>query len=232
MEQCRDDWVGYIRVSTDDQVDHGVSLDAQRDKVRAFAEARGLPLVRLIEDGGFSAKTLDRPGMRSAIRFISEGGAGIVVAKLDRLTRSLRDWTALVEDHFSAEGGPRLLSASEEIETRTASGRFVLNILMAVAQCEREMIVERTGQAMRHKRSKGERLGTVPYGWMLDPDGKTLLPCPREVNAMAVMVNLRNSAWSLRAIAEEMDRLGFAPRSSGKWAVSTVAKLLTEAACA
>ncbi|MCP4807614.1 MAG: recombinase family protein, partial [Proteobacteria bacterium] len=83
--------VAYLRVSTDSQAEHGVSLATQRSRVAAYADLYGLELVDVIEDGGASAKNLDRPGLTEALAQLSAGDAkGLLVAKLDRLTRSVR----------------------------------------------------------------------------------------------------------------------------------------------
>jgi site-specific DNA recombinase len=79
---------------------------------------------------------------------------GLAVCKLDRLTRSVRDLGGLIEIYFS--NGIALLSVGEQIDTTTAAGRFMLNVLGSVAQWERETIGERTATALRHKRAKGE----------------------------------------------------------------------------
>jgi DNA invertase Pin-like site-specific DNA recombinase len=222
-----EEWWGYARVSTDEQAEEGVSLEAQEDRIRDFAAIQGLGLTRVIRDPGWSAKTLERPGMIEVVDGLSSGRlAGIVIYKLDRLTRDLGDWMTLLKAHFMSPGGPRLVSTSEAIETRTAGGRFVLAILMAVAQHEREVIVERTGSAMNHKRKRGERLGTVPFGWSVGECGKKLEVCEVEVNTLAIMRNLKESGWKLREIAAELDRLNIKPRSGKKWAVSTISKLM------
>ena len=84
--------VAYLPVSTDGQADAGVSLEAQRAKVNAYAQLYDLDLVEIVVDGGISAKTLDRPGLQRALDLLEAGKAsGLLVAKLDRLTRSVRD---------------------------------------------------------------------------------------------------------------------------------------------
>ena len=84
--------VGYIRVSTDKQVDHGVSLEAQRTKLEAYAALYDIELVAVIVDAGVSAKTLQRPGLQQALGMLRHGEAdALLVAKLDRLTRSVKD---------------------------------------------------------------------------------------------------------------------------------------------
>src|SRR3954451_4598324 len=97
--------VAYLRVSTDEQAAHGVSLAAQKGKVAAYAELYDLELVAVIEDGGASGKTLDRPGLKRALAVLHRGEAGaLVVFKLDRLTRSVRDLGELLERHFGPKG--------------------------------------------------------------------------------------------------------------------------------
>ncbi len=116
--------IAYIRVSTDKQADHGVSLDAQRAKVEAYAALFDLDLVEIIEDAGQSAKTLERPGLVRARRALRCGHAqALLVVKLDRLTRSVRDLGHLLEHDFGTDGAA-LLSVTENIDTRSARGRL------------------------------------------------------------------------------------------------------------
>src|SRR5690606_6196856 len=90
--------VAYLRVSTDKQADKGVSLDAQGAKVAAYAELYDLDVVEVIVDAGVSAKTLDRPGLGKALAMLRSGKAdALLVCKLDRLTRSVRDLGELVD---------------------------------------------------------------------------------------------------------------------------------------
>lgn len=222
------EWVGYLRVSTDEQVDHGVSLEWQREKILAYCGLHGMPIGRMIEDAGWSAKSLERPGIREAIRYLDGGCEGIVVAKLDRITRSVRDWAGLVEDYFARPEAPRFVSASEAIECRSGAGRFVANILMSAAQFERELVVERTGHAMDHKRERGERLGTIPYGSMLSDNGKTLEPNAGELHVIGQMQFWKKQGLNLRETAAKLDELGFETRSGHPWAISTISKLLSD----
>jgi hypothetical protein len=84
--------VGYVRVSTEQQAQEGVSLDAQRARIKAYCVSQAISLVDVIVDDGYSAKSLERPGLRAALRMLADGKAdGIVVVKLDRLTRSVKD---------------------------------------------------------------------------------------------------------------------------------------------
>jgi site-specific DNA recombinase len=230
--------LGYARVSTAEQARDGVSLPAQSEKIRQFARLHDLDLVEVIEDPGASAKTLDRPGLSRALAMLDAGEAGgLIVAKLDRLTRSVVDLARLAEGYFGGDHPKgQLLSVSDSIDTRTAAGRMVLNIITTIAQWERETIVELTLDAMRHKKSKGEACGNPPFGSQVDPRDPrrskgglpvALIPCQEELEALALMRSLANRGWTLRAIAAELDRRGFKPRRGGaSWARSTVSDLL------
>jgi site-specific DNA recombinase len=204
--------VGYVRVSTEKQADEGVSLAAQRAKLTAYAVAMDLDLVAIIEDAGVSAKSLDREGLRSALAMLDTGKAdALVVVKLDRLTRSVRDLGDLVERYFASRCS--LLSLSDAIDNRTAAGRLVLNVLTSVAQWEREATGERTREAMKHKASRGEFTGGhAPYGYSVAGDG-TLIPNDAEQAVLHEVAELRAAGLSLRGIAAELDRAGLRARS-------------------
>jgi site-specific DNA recombinase len=94
--------VAYLRCSTEDQATRGVSLEAQRAKVEAYAGLYDLQLVAVVEDAGVSARTLDRPGLQKALAMLARGEAqALIVLKLDRLTRSVRDLGELLEGPFA-----------------------------------------------------------------------------------------------------------------------------------
>jgi site-specific DNA recombinase len=161
--------IGYVRVSTEKQADFGVSLEAQSEKVRAMAVVQGAGLMEIIIDAGESAKSLNRPGMARLMSLVDSGAVDtVIIAKLDRLTRRVKDLAELLE-RFTRRG-VSLVSVAESLDTGTAAGRLVLNIMTAVSQWEREAIGERTRDAMRHKRANGERVGTVPFGYQMAAD--------------------------------------------------------------
>ncbi len=220
--------VGYIRVSSEEQATEGVSLDAQRAKVVGYSDLYGLQLVAVEVDAGASAKTLDRPALRRALGMLDRGEAdGLVIAKLDRLSRSVGDWDRLIADYFGEKAGRKLWSVADAIDTRTAAGRLVLNVLMSVAQWEREAIGERTRDALRHKIRQGERCGKVRFGHDLGPDGVRLAANPAEQEALARIRTLAAEGRSLRAIAAELTRAGV-PTKEGRpaWDHSTVKRIL------
>jgi site-specific DNA recombinase len=235
--------LGYVRVSTAEQARDGVSLLAQSDKIRQFARLHDLDLIDLIDDPGASAKSLDRPGLKAVLARIAVGEvSGLIVAKLDRLTRSVVDLAELVGGYFGGDQ-PRaqLYSVADSIDTRTAAGRMVLNIVMTIAQWERETIVERTSDAMASKRAHGEACGNVPFGWMIDPvdprrsqDNRpvALIPCPGDLDIEVDIRFLRSQGHSTRAIAKSLNdrgipsKRGVTKRSTGRWSHSTVAEIL------
>lgn len=193
--------VAYIRVSTDKQASEGVSLDAQRAKLTAYASLYDLTIVALEVDAGESASTLERPGLKRALAMLRKGTAhALLVVKLDRLTRSVRDLSDLVDRYFKT-GKRALLSVGEQIDTRTAAGRGVLNILGSVGQMERELIGERTAAAMSHLRAQGRYTGgDLPLGFCRAPTGE-LMACAGETSVIGEIRALRAAGLSVRAIA-------------------------------
>jgi DNA invertase Pin-like site-specific DNA recombinase len=188
--------VGYVRVSTDKQADRGVSLDAQVQKIQAMAVVHNAELIDIIVDGGESAKSLQRPGMERLLALVdSKKVQAVIVAKLDRLTRSVKDLCELLE-RFERRG-VALISVAESLDTSSAAGRLVLNIMTAVSQWEREAIGERTRDAMGHKRNNGERVGNIRFGYRLAVDGKHIEPDPAEQAGLDEIGFLRRSGYSM-----------------------------------
>lgn len=216
--------IGYIRVSTEEQAQSGVSLEAQEAKLRAYAELYDIELTEIVVDAGVSGKSLDRMGWgRVALHLHAGFAEGVVVAKLDRLTRNVSDLEYLLDKYFTKDH--HLFSVSEQIDTRTAGGRLVLHILMSVAQWEREIIGERTSTAMQHKRAKGEYTGgNVPYGFILK-DGD-LVEDDRERAIIRTAKTLRERNHSLRQIGSRLLEIGYYPRTGGEWHPSQVKQLV------
>ena len=220
--------VAYLRVSTTQQAQDGVSLDAQEAKAKMYAELYDLEVVEFITDPGVSAKTLERPGLKKALELLDQGHAeALLVVKLDRLTRSVRDLGWLLDNYFAKKDGPALLCVAEQVDTRSAAGRLVLNVLMSVAQWERETTAERTSSALQHKASIGEYTGgKAPYGWKISSDGVKLDPDPTEQSVIVAAVALRNSGLSLRAVGKELCAKGLLPRSGNSWHASSIKVVL------
>ncbi|HAN93427.1 MAG TPA: hypothetical protein DCQ33_15290 [Nitrospira sp.] len=226
--------VGYIRVSTDMQALEGISLDAQRARLQAYCTAQELMLVDVIADEGQSAKSLDRPGLRRALGMLDRGEAqGIIVPKLDRLTRSVKDLGELCDRYFR-EGKPwHLLSVSDAIDTRSAGGMLVLNVLMSVAQWEREAIGERTREGLRHLKQQGVFLGGAPYGWryseQTDAHGRRILvEVEAEQAGIRRICELYESNVFMRDACKMLDAEGI-PSRGPKWHKFTLYRVLKRA---
>jgi len=217
--------IGYVRVSTDKQADRGVSLDAQAEKIRAMAVVHNAELVDIIVDGGESAKSLQRPGMEHLLALVdAKRVQAVIVAKLDRLTRSVKDLCELLE-RFERRG-VALISVAESLDTSSAAGRLVLNIMTAVSQWEREAIGERTRDAMSHKRTNGERVGNIRFSYRLGADGKHVEPDPVEQVVLREIHGLRQSGHSMRGIASALNHRGLRTRRGSCWRLEHVARIL------
>jgi site-specific DNA recombinase len=222
--------IGYIRVSTEEQATSGLSLRAQRAKVEGYAKLYDLELVDVIADPGESGKSLNRPGLQRALAMLRKGAAdGIVIAKLDRLTRSVGDWQTLIDGYFGDKPGKQLFSVADSIDTRTAAGRLVLNVLLSVAQWEREAIGERTRDALQHKIRNGERCGKVRFGYNLAADGIRLIPNKTEQKAIGLMRCLRAAGESLRDIARELNKRGIDTKEGRPWIHTSIQGILARA---
>lgn len=216
--------VAYLRVSTNKQADKGLSLDVQREKVQVYASLYDLELVDIIVDAGESAKTLNRTGLQTALTMLENGKAqALLVVKLDRLTRSVADLGRVIETYFTP-GKAALMSVSEQIDTRTAGGRLVLNILASVSQWERETLAERTSDAMRYKKTLGEFTGgEPPYGYSVSD--KMLVPNDAEQEVIRQAKELRAAGLSLDKVAKELDKRGIQARTGKRFAAQQIKRL-------
>lgn len=216
--------VGYTRVSTAAQSEHGVSLDAQLEKIRAMAVVQGVEVAEIITDAGESAKSLERPGMARLLAMVDSGEVQVVViAKLDRLTRSVKDLAELLE-RFTKRG-VSLVSVAECLDTASAAGRLVLNIMTSVSQWEREAIGERTATALQHKKAHRRVYNHTPYGFVRD--GDTLVPSANEQAVISRIRLYRANGRSLRRIADTLNADGVPTKQGNKWFSQTVSDVLT-----
>jgi DNA invertase Pin-like site-specific DNA recombinase len=153
--------IGYIRVSHQEQQRSGAGLEAQRRAILTECKKRGWQLVETIEDGGYSGKDLRRPGIKRALDAVESGRAdALVVAKWDRLSRSMLDFVGIMDR--AQRKGWGLVALDADVDTTTPTGRAVAHVTMTFAQLEREKIGERIREALAVKRSQGVRLGRPP----------------------------------------------------------------------
>lgn len=221
--------VGYCRVSRAEQAAGGVSMEAQAEKIRMYASLHDLDLIGIEADPGFSAKTLNRPGLRVALGRLESGEAkGLVVTKVDRLSRSVLDWSNLIGRFFDPKSDRQLFSVGDSIDTRSATGRMVINMMMTIAQWERETIAERVTGAHNFKRTRGEAVSAPAFGRKLGDGGKVLIDDPAEQAILAEMRDWHRSGRTLRSIADELNRRGVPTKRGGKCWTHVVVKRIVE----
>lgn len=216
--------VGYVRVSTEEQEASGLGLADQESKIRNYCDLYGLELVRIRTDAA-SGKDLRRPGIQAALEDLEAGEAeGLIVAKLDRLTRNVRDLGTLIGKYF---GRHDLVVVAEQVDTRTAGGRLMLNILVSVAQWEREAIGERTKGALKAKRRQGKKTGgDVPYGFDLASDGETLVENADEQAIIRRALRHRKAGLGYYTIARRLNEQGHRTKKGGAFNQSIICKIL------
>jgi len=221
--------ITYHRVSTAQQADEGVSLHAQQAKTEAMATVQDAVIVETIVDAGESAKSLRRPGMEKLLSMVNRKEVDtVIIYKLDRLTRSVKDLAELL-DLFDRKG-VSLVSVEESLDTASAAGRLVINIMGSVSQWEREVIGERTASVLQHKKKNGERVGTIPFGYKLSEDSVKIEPENKEQKIIEKILDLKNAGLSHRRITDELNHLGYKTRCGSEWKHQYVANLLRSSA--
>lgn len=215
--------IGYIRVSTEGQAQDGVSLEAQRAKIEAWALLNDYTLAAVHVDAGISGKNCNRPGLQAALADCKKGAA-LVVYSLSRLSRSVRD-TMDIGDKL-AKVGADLVSLSEKIDTTSAAGKMVFRLLAVMNEFERDQISERTKSAMQHKKAQGGCVGTVGFGYRLADDGDTVIEDAAEQKIIAAIHGYRDAGLSLRAIVARLAEQGHVSRAGKPLGLTQVARIV------
>jgi DNA invertase Pin-like site-specific DNA recombinase len=205
--------LAYVRVSTEEQSDSGAGLAAQREAIDAECKRRGWTIIETVEDAGCSARNLKRPGIQEALARLKAGQVeGLVVAKLDRLSRSMLDFTTVMAE--AQRQGWALVALDAPVDTTTPAGEAMANVLATFAQFERRLIGQRTKEALAIKKAQGVTLGRP----------RTL---PEAIRAR--IIDERGSGATLAAIADGLNLDGVATAQGGKmWWPSTVRALLAQ----
>ncbi len=216
--------VGYVRVSTKEQAETKLSLNHQEEKIRAYAVAQDLKLGRIFNDAAESAKDLNRPAVQELLAEIEKGRIEhVIILKLDRLIRNIENLGYLLR--LFEKKDVTLSAVQESLNTGTASGRLVVNMLGSIAEWERDTIAERTFAALSMKRRKGEKLGGIrPYGWATKEVGgvKTLVPDPKEQKVRSAILAAHGGGKGYQQIAEELNAGGIKPRAGARWYACTI----------
>ena len=207
---------GYCRVSTDMQVQHGLSLDAQQEEIKRFAADRGWIIDEIFVDGGFSAKNTDRPAFQRMTRAIkdSDGSiAAVLVTKLDRLTRSLRDLCSINEDLLDPFGC-NLMAIRDGINTFEPVSKMLLPFLAIIGQIERQNTGERVKATIKHIHDQGGHYGKVPFGYTTVKDGKLtrLVECPKTHSWLQKAIAWYREGVTMAEIGRRLNEAGAKPR--------------------
>jgi site-specific DNA recombinase len=152
----------------------------------------------------------------------------VIVAKLDRLTRSVKDLCGLLE--LLEKRKVALISVAESLDTSSAAGRLVITIMGAVSKWEREAIGERTRDALGHKKSKGERVGNIEYGYRLGRDGKHVEADSAEQAVLKEIGRLRAGCGTLRGIAAALNGRALRTRRGTAWRHEHIARVIKRGA--
>ncbi len=198
----------YTRKSTDENLDSAFnSLDAQFDACSSYIRSQmgqGWTLVdKHYDDGGYSGGTMNRPAVQELVKDVEAGKIDIVVVyKIDRLSRSLCDFTDLFK--LFERHSVSFVSVTQQIDTSNAAGRMMLNILMSFAQFEREMTADRIRDKIYASKKRGMWMGgPTPYGYVLED--KRLKVDPDAANAVRMIFERYVATASSVQVAKELN---------------------------
>lgn len=217
--------VGYARVSSEEQAKEGVSLDHQKSKIRSYCDLKDLQLIETMEDGGISAKNLNRPGMQRVLQMVENKEVdSVVVYKLDRMFRSTVD--ALETTRRFDKSGIAFHSIQETLDTRSAMGRFFFTLIAALAEMERGLVGERTKAVLQHKKQKGEVWGPIPYGY--EEHKNRIRPEKSEQKTIGYILRLWKKGWNYSRISRRLNQREIKTKKGNVWFPQTVKNVVKQ----
>ena len=230
--ETTNDAVLYIRVSTSDQAENGVSLDAQAERLTAYAASCGLSVVSVLREEAISGTVplAERPKGAILVRMLKNGEAHHVVSlKLDRLFRSAVDALQTTAEWDKKGMALHLVDmGGQSLNTGSAMGRMLLAVLAGFAQFERDLTAERTKAALAHKKNAGTAYSPTPYG--KTRNGEALHDDKEEQRTLARIRTWKENGLSLRSIADRLNCEGVPSKRGGLWFPSTLSYILKHAA--
>lgn len=214
--------IGYVRVSTQEQAEEGASLEAQQERIAAWCFVNSYRLSNVFIDAGISGKaTRNRKGLQDALAAVGKNSA-LVACSLSRISRSTKDMLTIA-DTLERKGAD-LVSLNERIDTTSAAGKMVFKMLAVLNEFERDLVSERTKAVLAHKKAKGEKYGTVPFGYR-EVDGR-LVEVPKELKILSDISVMREQGKTLRFIANHLNEQGIKGKNGGVWYASTISYIL------
>lgn len=213
----------YIRVSTQEQAQEGYSIAAQKDRLTAYCKAQGWNDYKFYIDEGVSAKDTNRPKLNLLLDHVKgEQISMILVYRLDRFTRSVRDLYSLLE--VLEKHNCAFKSATEIYDTSTAMGRMFIGLVALLAQWETENLSERIKMALDKKVSSGERVGNIPYGFDLGENEK--LVANDKASVVLYMIDKVKNGMSANQLAEHLNAIN----TDREWRANKILRILTNPA--
>lgn len=215
--------IAYIRVSTDKQASEGVSIEAQQARIEQWCNLNGYQMVQVFIDAGISGKRMDtRPELQKALASLKKGMA-LVTYSLSRLARSTKD--ALTISEMVGRKKADLVSLSEQIDTTTAAGKMMFQMMSVLAEFERNLTAERTASALQHKKQTRQKYTNItPFGFTAI-DGR-LIEVEREVQVVSEIRQARSQGTTLQAIADDLNGRGIPTKTGKQWQPATIHLLL------
>ncbi len=218
--------IGYVRVSTEEQAQEGVSLANQRQRIQAYAAFKGLELVDVIEDAGISGGVnKDRPGFIQVLDTIEAGTVDVLILySLERLSRDML--TLLALERLLDEHDVELHTIEGAIVTDSPDGWMMFAMKAFLGEMERRQVKHRTKKAMQYKKAQGDVVGALPYGYT--GDGGSLKPVA-SVQAVIERVNaLYKSGAKLSQVVRALNNKGSATRNGAAWTPAQARKLIRD----
>ncbi len=214
----------YARVSTEDQAKEGFSLDSQLEKLRSYCKARGWEIVGEYVDDGYSGRDVKRPAYQKMMEEMDKWDV-LLVMKMDRIHRNSKNFMLMMEQ--LRRKNKEFVSMTESLDTSTAMGRFVMDIIQRIAQLESEQIGERVYDGMRQKAKQGAGLlgFPAPYGYMYK-DGE-LIGIESELAVVKKIYDFYINGKSLKEIVSWLNENGIATKKRKKWDKKTVSRILS-----
>jgi len=215
--------IGYIRVSSTQQAQEGVSLEAQQARIEQWCEANGYELVHVFKDEGISGKRMDtRQGLQDALASIKKGNA-FVFYSMSRVARSTKNMIE-IGDMVAKKRGD-MVSLTENIDTTTATGKMIFRLLSNLAEFERELVGERTATVLQNKKSNGQvYTHKTPYGFIRVND--RLEQVKQEVQVVMAIQQARAKGQTLQSIADGLNSRGIPTKTNKQWQPATIHLLL------
>ncbi len=220
--------IGYIRVSTEEQAKEGVSLDNQEEQIKRYCEYRGLELVDILRDEGISgSKVKNREGFtKIRERVEADGLDALIVYSIDRLSRDLG--TLVIFEQLLDKYDVELHTIEGQIDTSSASGWMNFAMKAVFGEFERRQVKDRTRKALQHKKSQGDVVGSIPYGYRRVRGSKKLVEKPEEQEVVRMVNELYQDGERLTDIVQTLNEKRIKTRNGKQWTNMQVKRIIDD----